>query len=300
MIKVIVPASSANFGSGTDCVGVALPLYLTVQFERADRMIVSYPNGDAPAAPESDWIVIAARKVYAMAGVSFPTLKITVTSQIPLCSGLGSSASAIVAGMCGANAMLGKPFTTEQLINAATEMEGHPDNVVPSFLGGFTVSMTHAGNVHCSAMPLDAQLMFIAVHPHYRLETKSAREVLPKEVALTTALAQLQRGCYLVSVMQRKAYDRLAAATDDQIFTPARRALVKGFDQVTKAAAQNGAYCAFISGAGPTIIALADRGAQCDRIAGAMQDAFTSQGLESTTYIMLADNSGVRIEEAEA
>ena len=297
MIKVSVPASSANLGSGTDCVGVALPLYLRVMFDYAGSFEIIYNSGDDPkVALQQDLIYIAVRKIYRMAKETMPNLRITVDSGIPLCSGMGSSAAAIVAGLCGANALLGQRFSKEQLAAAACEIEGHPDNVVASLAGGFTVSAAYEGRVHYSTIKLDDGLAFIAAVPQYHLSTKAAREVLPKEIPLQTALTQLQHGCYLVSVMQQKRYGELAAATRDAVCTPMRKVIIKGYEEVTKAAVDSGAYCALISGAGPSIIALAKSGGNCAKIASAMNKAFTSVGLRSEVYIMNADNDGAQTE----
>ncbi len=299
MYKVIVPASTANFGCGTDCAGAALSLYLTATFQLADRTEIVYPNGGAPdVAPEKSFLYQAVCRVYQAAGVSVPAMRIAVCSEIPVSSGLGSSASSIVAGLCGANALLGSRFSQNELAQMASALEGHPDNAVPTLVGGFTVAMSYENKVHFSACAVDANLRFLAVHPHYPLATRLAREILPKTVTMQEAIAQLQRGCYLAAAMQQGNYAALAAATDDVLFTPARRAIVRGYDAVKQSAMQTGALCTFISGAGPTILALARASDDCDAIAQAMGKALeTTEKLESTIYNLQVDNEGARITE---
>lgn len=298
MIRVTVPASSANLGSGTDCVGVALSLYLNAGFEYSDKMELVYSGIANPMVPlDQDLIYIAAKKIFDMAAEPFPNLRILVSSGIPLCSGLGSSAAAIVAGVCGANALLKNRFSRAELANAATTLEGHPDNVVPSLMGGFTVSMMHGNEVMYSSTKVNDKLTFIVATPKYHLETKAAREVLPKQISLEACIQQLQHACYLVSIMQSGDYEKLAAATEDVIFTPARLDLVKGYSEVAKAAVASGAYCGLISGAGPSVVALAPSESRCGQIAAVMKTAFAGIGLESEIYTMNADNDGVKIEE---
>lgn len=297
MIQIKVPASSANLGSGTDCLGVALPLYLTAAFEEADKPEIVFDDGTAPVAPEQNLLHTAARKVFRMAGRELPPLRITIQSSVPLARGMGSSACAIVAGVWGADALLGNPFSQDALLKAAVEIEGHPDNVLPCALGGFTVAMQTADKVYYTKTAVDKSVRFVAAVPEYELPTKRAREVLPQQVPLQDALGQLQRACYLVSCFQRGDFSQLREATRDALFTPARRALIPGFESVRQRAEQAGAACAVISGAGPTVLAMATDAKTAKAAAAAMQEAFESAGLSCKTHILHADNNGVSVKK---
>ena len=297
-IEVRVPASSANLGSGTDCMGIALPIFLTVRFVPAAYTTITYTGPQQPPVDlEHDLIYVAMKAVSRAMGKKLPGVSIQVHSDIPLCSGLGSSAAAIVAGACGANALLGYPFNTDKLAQIASIIEGHPDNVVPCLIGGCNVAMMNSKEVYYQNIELDESLTFIAVTPRYRLPTKIARSALPRDVSMHSALRQLQHGCYLVTLLYTKQYEKLKVACDDSLFTPVRRKIIRGYDAVTSAAMDRGAYCALISGAGPTILALC--GPECDHqdISDSMQEGFTREGLKCTAHIMNADNKGAVVTE---
>lgn len=294
-IQVKVPASSANLGSGTDCLGIALPLYLTAVFEDAAKPQMAFGKGTATVPPEQNLVYIAARKVFRMAKKEMPPIKITIKSDVPPARGLGSSACAIVAGIWAANAWLDEPFDAAQLLTAAVELEGHPDNVVPCAQGGFTVAMQTAGGVRFAKTTVAKNLRLVAAVPDCELPTQRARAVLPKEVPLADCLAQLQRACYLVSCFNNGDFSALDEATQDLLFTPARRALIPGFDAVVRAAKKAGAACVTISGAGPAMLAMATTAAIAKTAAAAMQAAFQSAGIASKTHILAADNTGVQV-----
>lgn len=294
--RVRVPASSANIGTGVDCLGIALSKYLTVDFEPAETQQVIFQKGFDSEIPEDKNLVLeGAKRIFALAGEPFPALKISMNTEIPSSRGLGSSASAIVAGIWGANALLGGRFSENVLINEATAIEGHPDNIVPCAVGGFTVAMTYRDEVVYHRAAPDSRLKFITAVPDYELSTKLARSVIPKEFPLPTVIDQLQRACFLVAGMiggDLRAFD---LATDDELFTPARHSLIPGYDQVTESAMKNGALCSMISGAGPTIIAFAEGGEQA--IAEAMQQGFAKANITSNAYVLDCDLNGAVITE---
>ncbi len=289
--RVRVPASSANIGTGVDCLGIALSRYLTVDFEPSDTMEVVFASGfDSEIPPDKNLVLEGAKRLFARAGESMPALKITMHTDIPASRGLGSSASAIVAGVWGANALLGGRFSLSELIREATAIEGHPDNIVPCAVGGFTVSMCCAGEVFYHRAAPDKRLKFITAVPDYELSTKLARSVVPQEFPLTAVVSQLQRACYLVAGLMSGDLRALDHATEDVVFTPARKSLIPGFDPVTCAALQNGALCAMISGAGPTIIAFATENEL--GIAQAMQEGFAKADIASEVHVLEADLDG--------
>lgn len=295
MIRVVVPASSANLGSGTDCLGVALPIYLQATFEEADQLTFTFEGSTQNVPLEQNLIYVAARKLFRSAGTEVPPMKVAVKSDIPLARGLGSSASAIVAGIWGANAWLGNPFSQQELVTAAVEIEGHPDNVVPCVAGGFTVAMPTQDTVLFSKISVNKKLYFTVAVPEYELPTKRAREVLPVQVDLKNSLQQIQRACYLVSAFNNSVFDSLYEATQDLMFTPYRRDLIPGFDDVVGSAVSAGAKCAVISGAGPTILAMSTTKKAATDAAKAMQKSFEKTNIYCETHILNADNDGVQV-----
>ncbi len=290
-VTVRVPASTANIGSGVDCLGVGLTKYLTVIMEESEHLEVYFKEGfEKDILLEDNLMYEGAKRIFEKANTAFPTVKITMITDIPGSRGLGSSASAIVAGVYAANAWLGDIYDESVLISEASLIEGHPDNIVPCAVGGFTISMMENDEVHYHKIVPNRDLRFITAIPDYELPTKLARSVVPTEFTRIALVTQLQRACFLVGALASGDLRQLDIATHDIVFTPARHRLIPGFDDVTQNAMECGAMCAMISGAGPTLIAFATK--NLDKIAEAMQDGFTKNNIESTVEILKADTKG--------
>ena len=182
-IKVSVPATSANVGSGFDALGLAVTLYNTVTFEESDRLDISAADGTRIPRGESNLVYRSARGLFEKVGKKIPPLKIVQTNPIPMARGLGSSSACIIAGLLGANRMLGDVLNTQELLTLATAIEGHPDNVAPALLGGLTSSVFEDGVVYSVKRDVDQSLCFAAIVPDYKLLTEAARAALPKQVA---------------------------------------------------------------------------------------------------------------------
>ena len=147
-IKVSVPATSANIGSGFDALGLAVTLYNTVTFEDSEVLDISSADGTRIPRGESNLVYRSAKGLFEKVGKQIPPLKITQTNPIPMARGLGSSSACIIAGLLGANRMLGDVLNTQELLTLATSIEGHPDNVAPALLGGLTSSVFEEGKVY--------------------------------------------------------------------------------------------------------------------------------------------------------
>ncbi|OOB78171.1 MAG: homoserine kinase [Epulopiscium sp. Nuni2H_MBin001] len=290
-VTVKVPASTANIGTGVDCLGIALSKYLTVVMETNDKLEIIFKEGFEKEIPLEDNLVYTGiKRIFQKANKEMPTLKLTMFSDIPGSRGLGSSASAIVAGVYLANAWLGELYDEYTLISEASAIEGHPDNIVPCAVGGFTISMMDGDDVHFHKIVPNRDLRFITAIPDYELPTKLARSVIPTEFATKDVITQLQRACFLVGALASGDLRQLDIASQDIIFTPARHTLIPGFDNVTKNAVENGAMCSMISGAGPTIIAFAIN--NLEQIAHAMKNGFSVSNIESKVEILKADTKG--------
>lgn len=293
--SVRVPASSANLGSGVDCMGLALTKYLTVRFERAQKNEFIFADGfDAPVPPADNLILRAAQRIFEKAGAVRPPLRITAQTQIPMSRGMGSSASAIIAGVCGANALLEDRFSQDELLDEAAAIEGHPDNVVPCLLGGLTVAMKQDGRVLVRRTDFPAALRVAVCVPDFKLSTQKARSVLPKEVPLAAATGQLARACFLTASLFGGALTDLDAASADALFTPARTPLIPGFSEAAREAKQAGALCAMISGAGPSVAAFTSA-ANAAAVCAAMERGFSSANISAASFDLAADNEGVKI-----
>ena len=178
-IKVSVPATSANVGSGFDALGLAVTLYNTVTFEESDKLDISAADGTRIPRNESNLVYRSAKGLFDKVGKKIPPLKIVQTNPIPMARGLGSSSACIIAGLLGANRMLGDVLNTQELLTLATAIEGHPDNVAPALLGGLTSSVFEDGVVYSVKRDVDQSLCFAAIVPDYKLLTEAARAACP-------------------------------------------------------------------------------------------------------------------------
>ncbi|MEA4911170.1 MAG: homoserine kinase [Oscillospiraceae bacterium] len=293
---VRVPASSANLGSGVDCMGLALSRYLTVCFESAKKTEAIFADGfDAPVPQADNLILRGARRIFEKAGEAMPALRMTARTEIPISRGMGSSASAIIAGVCGANMLLGNRFSTDDLLNEAADIEGHPDNVVPCLLGGLTVAMQSGGRVFVRRTSFPAALRIAVCVPDFKLSTQTARGVLPKDVPLAAATGQLARACFLTaSLFGGGVLTDLDKASADALFTPARTPLIPGFSDAAREAREAGALCAMISGAGPSVAAFTSP-ADAASVCAAMVRGFAGAGIRAVSFDLSADNAGAKI-----
>lgn len=253
-ILVSVPATSANIGSGFDTAGLALNLYNTVRFSPAEKLEILTENDSLVPTDESNLVYQAAAFLYQKAGRPMPPMRIVQTNAIPVARGLGSSSACIVAGLLGANRMLGDLFSREALLQFATELEGHPDNVAPALLGGFVNSICADGTVYAVKRTLDPTLRFLAVILDQPLLTRAVREALPKEVPHSDAVFNVSRAALLQEAFCGGHRELLPLVTQDKLHQPYRMPLMPGAQRVFQAARQLGALAVFVSGAGSTIM----------------------------------------------
>lgn len=299
-IYIQVPATSANCGPGYDSLGVACTLYNTLSFEilpeEAGLMLEAEGEGSEYLKASANNLVF--KSFFAVWNFVQPDnaigLKITMQNNIPMSRGLGSSSSAIVAGVYAANVLSGSRLSQEELLNFATEIEGHPDNVAPALLGGFTVSYMEGTKAHSLSFKPALPLKLIAAVPEQRLATALARKAIPKEVAHVDAVFNVSRASLLIASLMSGSAGHLAAALEDKLHQPYRAHLINGLQDVFNAARDAGAYNAIISGAGSTILAYAPADAEHEKIAAAMQQAFIANGQSCRTHILDIDYQGVR------
>lgn len=246
LVKVKVPATTANIGPGFDCLGLALNLFNIVEVK---------VGGDA----NKDHLVYRAiERVYSSIGMIAPQVEVKVYGDIPIERGLGSSASCIVGGIIAANKLLGNILTFEQMLDLAVEMEGHPDNVVPAFVGGMTVSLQENGKTYFVKIDVPESIMFVGLIPEIKLSTKKARAILPDMISQQDAVFNVSRVAFLISSLMTGKLDNLSFALQDRLHQPYRKTLIPDFDVIFDAARYYGAKGVFLSGAGPTIIAVND------------------------------------------
>ena len=292
MIQVSVPATSANVGAGFDSLGLAVSLHNVFTFEEAEGIQISSVDGTHVPAGSNNLVYRSARVVYDQLGIPLRGLRITQRNDIPMARGLGSSSACIVAGILGANALLGGRLTKRQMLTLATAIDGHPDNVAPAMLGGFVTSVIDEGQVYSVKKDIDPELAFAAFVPDFRLLTAKARAALPQMVSHKDAVYNLSRAALATAAFCDGDYALLGVATKDVLHQQYRLPLIQGGDEIFELALDLGAMAAYISGAGPTIMAVVHRDDQVffERAAAALQQSETLRRF--TVRRLLADNTG--------
>ena len=266
-VTVGVPASTSNLGAGFDCIGVAVERWISVTatldsgrrgFTIARRGTLTSLAIDAAA----DRLVAGFRAACRRGRHELPgAVAFDATSNIPVGRGLGSSASATLAGALAANALLGLGLTDRAIAIACAEVEGHPDNVVPSLFGGARLALEGAdGSLLIAPLHVHESLALVFAIPDFAVETAHARRVLPPTVAHATATRAAALGAALVQGLATANEGLLASALADVLHVPFRRGLIEGYDAVTRAARRAGAFGATLSGSGSTILAIAPAG----------------------------------------
>lgn len=246
---VRVPATSANLGPGYDAMAAAVSLHLDLEVEESGGFALD-PGGLEISTDRSNLIVRAFESLHPADGISF-----RLRSEIPLSRGLGSSASAIVAGLFAADHLFELALSKEEMLVRATELEGHPDNVAAAIYGGFVVCGRDAAGAPLASRfdPPDG-LEAIAVIPAEKVSTRLAREAIPAEIPLADAVANVSSAAQLVLGLQSADLDLVARGLGDRIHQPRRRHLYPRSMEIVDSARELGALGATISGAGPTVL----------------------------------------------
>jgi len=260
MFSIRVPASTANLGPGFDSIGLALSLYLTVHVYRSETWKVTPLSEEMKAFPtdENHYVFQIAKKVAASYGKSLPPCHLAIESDIPLARGLGSSASAIVAGIQLADSLCNLQLTTDEKVHLASFEEGHPDNAGASVTGGLVVGIHEAEQTALMSFPL-ANVEVAVVIPKYELLTSDSRNVLPssldfKESVKASAIAN----AFLAALLSGN-YELAGSLMKRDLFhQPYRRKLVPLLTEVEQLAYENGAFGVALSGAGPSVICFAE------------------------------------------
>lgn len=298
-VKVRVPGTSANCGPGFDCLGVACTIYneLELTLLEEERLDIEITGDGAENIPVDERNIVwrSIQKLLERAGKAqeYKGAIIRMDNGVPLSRGLGSSATAIVGGLKAANECLGNPFTNRDLLQLATEIEGHPDNVAPAIFGGFTISIVRNGKPECFSLMPKLPLKLVVTVPDFFLPTKAARAVLPAEVPMKDAVFNIGRAAMLTAALCKGNKSFLRSVFDDALHQPYRAKLIPGMYDVFKAARAAGALGASMSGAGPCLIAFTVENA--DAVGMAMQDAFAKNNVKSQYHVFDIDGTGATV-----
>ena len=298
-VTVTVPATTANIGPGFDCLGAALTLYNQFQFvqlpgsaKSAVQITVEGVEADRVDTDASNLAYQAFVKLYEHLGQTPPPVHIHIQLGVPLARGLGSSATAIVGGLVGANNIAGLPLSQAEVMQLAIAMEGHPDNVVPALIGGCRLAATNpAGQWEICEIPWHSNIVPVVAIPNFELSTAEARRVLPADYSRADAVFNTAHLGLLVRALESGNHQWLRAALQDRIHQPYRQTLIPGYAAVQDTAIAAGAYGLVISGAGPTLLALTDA-QQAKNVEAAIANAWLEQGITPLVQAVQIDTAG--------
>ncbi len=293
---VRIPASTSNLGPGFDCLGLALRLYNTVTVART-----SHARSHQGMIEET----AAAFFQRAAGGKVAPfDFEVRIEGEIPISRGLGSSVTVRLGVLLGLAQLVAEifPVTREQVLALLIELEGHPDNAVPSTLGGLAVCAPAGadvadGFVH-TRVPVGDELSFVTLVPDLKLSTEMARGLLPPQVPFRAAVENTQRAARLAAAFALQDYESLRGMFVDHLHQPYRKVLIPGFDDILAAASKAGALGSFLSGAGSCLMAPTLQ--RTDDVAAAMMEAAKKHSLPACVLILKADNEGAQVLPSES
>ncbi|MBE9007352.1 homoserine kinase [Fortiea sp. LEGE XX443] len=298
-VTVKVPATTANLGPGFDCIGAALTFCNQFKFTRLDdgslTIHVTGAEAERVQTDESNLLYQAFLKLYQYIDQTPPPVEIEIDLGVPLARGLGSSATAIVGGLVAANQLAGELLSQVQVMELAIAMEGHPDNVVPALVGGCRLAATSDVGWEICDVPWHEDIVPVVAIPNFELSTSEARRVLPTEFSRADAIFNTAHLGLLLRGLETGKREWLRAALQDKLHQPYRKALIPGYDAVNAAAVAAGAYGMVISGAGPTLLALADV-AHSQAVELAMVTAWKDTGIDAVVRSLSLNTQGTTYE----
>ena len=295
-MKIIVPATTANIGLGFDSIGIAVDLYLTLTVvEPSHEWKIEHPFGEAVPSNQENLIIETALAVC-------PTLQphhLVCENDIPMTRGLGSSSSAIVAGIELANQLGNLNLTPQQKVEWATKLEGHPDNVAPAILGGLVVATydEESQEVEYLQKEIHSAIQGIALIPDFELSTKASRQVLPSEFVYSKAVQASSRSNVLVAALWQEDWENVSRIVEKDLFhEPYRETLIPFLTPVRKLAKEKEAIGTYLSGAGPTVMVLSSKG-KSTTIVEYLQEHLPSKLGNYNIQVLTVDQVGVRVEK---
>jgi len=255
MIKIKVPGTSANMGPGFDTLGIALNIYNTFIVKEIETGLAisgcssNYKN-------ENNLVIKSMRRCFNEIGYKAKGIELNMNCHIPISRGLGSSAACIVGGVMAANEIAGSSLSKEDVLKIATEIEGHPDNISPAVYGGMTVSVRDGQEVYSEKINVSRNIKFCAVIPDFKLSTDKSRSVLPDNIPFSDAVFNVGRVSLLIAAMQSGRSDLIKIGCRDKLHQDYRGFLINNYNDITKKCMELNSMGVFLSGAGPTIMAI--------------------------------------------
>lgn len=305
-VRVFAPASVANVSCGFDVMGFALGTpgdeIIVRQNPKSNEVSIKEITGDEGVLPlnaDKNTASVAVKAFFRSIGFK-KGVEIEVHKQMPLGSGLGSSAASAAGAVLAANHLLGNPMERIGLLPFAAQAEkaacgtAHYDNVGPSLLGGF-VFIRSSEQPDIMNLPYPDELHTVVVHPQIEIKTEDTRRILRNDISLGQAVKQWGNVGGLVAGLMNKDTDLIARSMEDVIIEPIRSVLIPGYDAVKEAALQAGAIGAGIAGSGPSIFALTEDLDTARNVSKRMKAELDGIGLPSDEYISEINTKGVKV-----
>jgi len=307
MIKIRVPATTANLGPGFDCLGLALKLYLNLEIEEIGKgLVIEYQGEGAEkfsVKKKKDTLIwksinLVSKRTYE--DIHKKGLKIRVFNEIPVARGLGSSASAIIGGIMGAARLYQVELSYQEMLNLALSLEGHMDNIAPALIGGLTIAYkAEKEKIKWVKIKPPIDLRVILAIPDFSLNTEEMRKILPSKVSLTDAVFNLSRSALLVNALQTSDWGVLAEAMEDKLHQPFRAPFIPGIEEMFSQIKRTGLAGVALSGSGPTVVSLTKRSAE-KITSKIMKDTFLRAGINCRILVLEADLEGTKFVSRES
>tara|TARA_A100001037_G_scaffold182126_1_gene163139 strand:+ start:5028 stop:5927 length:900 start_codon:yes stop_codon:yes gene_type:complete len=295
-IVVKVPATSANMGPGFDSLGIALDIWNEVRISKGPFSIKIDGTGEEELPEDTSNLVYKSfSKVFEEIDEIVPEVKLSCTNRIPLTRGMGSSSAALIGGLMSGNAMAGSPLSTSEILNIGAKIEKHPDNVAPALLGGVQIGIYDQEKLITANVPFPEDLRVVLYVPNQVMPTDQARNILAPKVAREDAVYNIGRSALLVQSLVTGDLQNLKYATQDMIHQPQRQKQFFPMKNIIKAAMEAGAYGAFLSGAGSSILAFT-KGREYT-IGYEMADAAMKSGLDGDIIFTSPTSKGAYLEK---
>ena len=288
-----VPASTSNLGAGFDALSLALCRYLRIAVSSAPSTEIIARGVDAGSIPPTpdNLILRVARSVALQRKRPLPTFRMTVENEIPLARGMGSSAAAIIAGITCYELAVDDRLSEQEIFRYAHEFESHPDNLAAALRGGLVAATASADEgVSIAKLQVAEGAKAIVVIPEFELSTEKARAVLPQTYSRQDAVYNIQRSALTIAALTQGNWPLVREAMRDRIHQPYRAPLIPGFEEIL-ALATPGLLGVALSGAGPTVFALAEPGAT-ENVGRAIANVFVKHGVKATPLTVNIDNEG--------
>lgn len=253
MFKIKVPATCANLGPGFDTLGLALDIYNTFYIREIENGL-EITGGEKRYANNKNLVYTSMLHTFKKIKYKPKGIEIQMETDIPISRGLGSSAACILGGVIGANLIAGSPLNKEEILEIATEIEGHPDNIAPALFGGLVVSIMEEDKVIYNKLDIHEGIKFVALIPEFTLSTREARNVIPKTLDLKDAVFNVSRVSILLSSLVNGEFQLLKYGVKDALHQDYRGKLIPDYFKIIKACEDEGSLGAILSGAGPSIM----------------------------------------------